>query len=31
MSASLLGEVPPLLAIAGGAICLVGVAVSRRR
>ena len=31
MSASLLGEVPPLLAIAGGAICLVGVALSRRR
>jgi drug/metabolite transporter (DMT)-like permease len=31
MSAALLGEVPPLLAIAGGAICLVGVALSRRR
>lgn len=31
MSASLLGEVPPLLAIVGGAVCLVGVALSRRR
>jgi drug/metabolite transporter (DMT)-like permease len=25
------GEVPPALAIVGGAICLVGVAVSRRK
>jgi drug/metabolite transporter (DMT)-like permease len=25
------GEIPTLLAIVGGAICLVGVAVSRRR
>jgi drug/metabolite transporter (DMT)-like permease len=25
------GEVPPLLAIVGGAVCLVGVALSRRR
>jgi drug/metabolite transporter (DMT)-like permease len=31
MSAALLGEVPPPLAIVGGAICLVGVALSRRR
>jgi len=31
MSAALLGEVPPLLAIVGGAVCLVGVALSRRR
>jgi drug/metabolite transporter (DMT)-like permease len=30
MSAALLGEVPPPLAIVGGAICLVGVALSRR-
>ena len=27
----LLGEVPPVLAVVGGAICLLGVAVSRRR
>jgi drug/metabolite transporter (DMT)-like permease len=27
---AILGEVPPLLAIAGGALCLVGVAVARR-
>lgn len=27
----LLGEVPPLLAVAGGALCLLGVAVTRRR
>ena len=25
-----LGEVPPALALLGGALCLVGVAVSRR-
>ena len=25
------GEIPTVLAIAGGAICLVGVAISRRR
>ena len=31
MSAALLGEVPPLLAIVGGAICLLGVGLSRRR
>jgi drug/metabolite transporter (DMT)-like permease len=31
MSAALLGEVPPPLAIVGGAICLVGVGLSRRR
>jgi drug/metabolite transporter (DMT)-like permease len=31
MSAALLGEVPPLLAIVGGAVCLVGVGLSRRR
>ncbi|GAA5175770.1 DMT family transporter [Pseudonocardia eucalypti] len=31
MSAALLAEVPSVLAIAGGAICLVGVALSRRR
>lgn len=31
MSAALLGEAPPLLAIAGGAVCLVGVGLSRRR
>jgi drug/metabolite transporter (DMT)-like permease len=31
MSAAMLGEVPPPLAIVGGAICLVGVALSRRR
>lgn len=31
MSAALLGEVPPLLAIVGGAVCLLGVALSRRR
>jgi drug/metabolite transporter (DMT)-like permease len=27
----LLGEVPPLLAVAGGVVCLAGVALSRRR
>jgi drug/metabolite transporter (DMT)-like permease len=27
----LLGEVPPLLAVIGGAVCLLGVAVARRR
>jgi drug/metabolite transporter (DMT)-like permease len=31
MSWVLLGEVPPLLAVVGGAICLAGVALSRRR
>jgi drug/metabolite transporter (DMT)-like permease len=31
MSAALLGELPPVLAFVGGAICLAGVAVSRRR
>jgi drug/metabolite transporter (DMT)-like permease len=31
MSAVLLGEVPPILAIIGGAVCLVGVGLSRRR
>jgi drug/metabolite transporter (DMT)-like permease len=31
MSAVLLGEVPPWLAVVGGAICLVGVGLSRRR
>jgi drug/metabolite transporter (DMT)-like permease len=31
MSAVLLGELPPVLALAGGAICLVGVALSRRQ
>lgn len=31
MSAGLLAEVPSALAVAGGAICLVGVALSRRR
>lgn len=31
MSAVLLGELPPVLAVVGGAICLIGVAVSRRR
>ncbi|MGH3585951.1 MAG: DMT family transporter [Pseudonocardia sp.] len=31
MSAVLLGELPPPLAFVGGAICLVGVALSRRR
>ncbi|WP_308282521.1 DMT family transporter [Pseudonocardia nigra] len=31
MSAALLSEVPPVLAFVGGAICLVGVALSRRR
>jgi drug/metabolite transporter (DMT)-like permease len=31
MSAALLGEVPPPLALVGGAICLVGVGLSRRR
>ncbi|MFC4946320.1 DMT family transporter [Pseudonocardia sp. GCM10023141] len=31
MSAVLLGELPPVLAIVGGAICLVGVGLSRRR
>jgi len=31
MSALLLGELPPLLAVVGGAVCLVGVGLSRRR
>ncbi len=31
LGAALLGEVPPLLAIVGGVICLVGVGLSRRR
>ncbi len=31
MSAVLLGEAPPLLAIVGGAVCLIGVGLSRRR
>ncbi|MDN5929583.1 MAG: DMT family transporter [Pseudonocardia sp.] len=31
MSAVLLGELPPVLALVGGAICLVGVGLSRRR
>jgi drug/metabolite transporter (DMT)-like permease len=31
MSALLLGEFPPWLAILGGAVCLVGVALTRRR
>jgi drug/metabolite transporter (DMT)-like permease len=31
MSALLLGEFPPWLAILGGAVCLVGVAITRRR
>ena len=31
LSAVLLGEVPPALALVGGAVCLAGVALSRRR
>jgi drug/metabolite transporter (DMT)-like permease len=31
LGAALLGETPPLLAIVGGGICLVGVGLSRRR
>ena len=31
MSALLLGEFPPWLAILGGAVCLLGVAITRRR
>lgn len=31
MSALLLGELPPALALVGGAICLLGVGLSRRR
>lgn len=31
MSAVLLGELPPWLALVGGAVCLAGVALSRRR
>ena len=31
MSAVLLGEAPPLLAVVGGAVCLLGVGLSRRR
>lgn len=31
MSAVLLGELPPPLALVGGVVCLVGVALSRRR
>jgi drug/metabolite transporter (DMT)-like permease len=27
----LLGEVPPLIAVLGGAVCLLGVAIARRR
>ncbi len=27
----LLGETPPVLAVAGGALCLVGVSIARRR
>jgi drug/metabolite transporter (DMT)-like permease len=27
----LLGEVPPVLALVGGAVCLAGVALTRRR
>ena len=30
-SAVLLGELPPVLALVGGAVCLVGVGLSRRR
>jgi drug/metabolite transporter (DMT)-like permease len=30
ISAALLGEVPPVWAMAGGAVCLLGVALSRR-
>ncbi len=30
MSAVLLGELPPVLALVGGAVCLVGVALTRR-
>jgi drug/metabolite transporter (DMT)-like permease len=31
MSAVLLGELPPVLALVGGVVCLAGVAISRRR
>ena len=31
LGAALLGEVPPVLAVVGGVICLVGVGLSRRR
>lgn len=31
MSAGLLGELPPTLALVGGAVCLLGVGLSRRR
>jgi uncharacterized membrane protein len=31
LSVLLLGELPPLLAVVGGAVCLVGVGLSRRR
>jgi drug/metabolite transporter (DMT)-like permease len=31
MSWAMLGQVPGWLALAGGALCLAGVAVSRRR
>jgi drug/metabolite transporter (DMT)-like permease len=31
LSAALLGEAPPVLAVLGGLVCLVGVALSRRR
>jgi drug/metabolite transporter (DMT)-like permease len=31
LSAALLGEVPPVLALAGGAVCLIGVGLSRCR
>jgi drug/metabolite transporter (DMT)-like permease len=30
LSAALLGEVPPVLAVVGGAVCLLGVSLSRR-
>ena len=31
LGAALLGEVPPVLALVGGAVCLLGVGISRRR
>ena len=30
LGAAFLGEVPPVLAVVGGVICLVGVAIARR-